>query len=238
MLGLEGVFDRRIKTATGAWLVSIKVPGHVPLTFSSYCLPNRTTLVTVAEDQKGRLSVHQYLLPIRKLSSALDEKVRRHVDDNPLSAVRAMAISQKQFALKRSIEPEKKNAGDYRVWMDLINSKWLDPVMSLIAAYDMIRQRGLEESKGILSLMLKNLRLYFAGIPDIEAIAKMLGCEDWQMPQAPPLLLEGLLAFGKVDQHDKFSLPANKLDYGSPWTSWIGAVNDFEPLLRLRKAAS
>jgi hypothetical protein len=73
--------------------------------------------------------------------------------------------------------------------------------------------------------MLANLRISFGGIPDIEAIAKLLKLDDASDSPAPPLLLEGMLYYDEA-QKNKLPLPANKLDYGTPWTSWVDAVSE------------
>jgi hypothetical protein len=222
---LDRIYHLRQKTAPGSHLLSIDLPGRVQYTFSTYCLPNRATLFIIAENEKGQLTIHQYLLPIRHLFQYLPEAVLRNLNQNPLAVMRLMFLAQTRFARKDSIEmaPQQGDQEDQRVLRELIDGKWLDPVMSLIAAYDVIRQEGTKEARGRLSVMVANLRKYFGGIPDIEIIAKMIKLEDASQPPAPPLLLEGLLTY---DEGQKKLLPlaANKLDYGTPWTTWSDAV--------------
>ena len=67
------------------------------MTLAVYCLPNRATFVTFAEDSGGDLSTHQYLLPIHSLFPYLDNMVLQYLSDNPLSLVRTRALAQSRF---------------------------------------------------------------------------------------------------------------------------------------------
>jgi hypothetical protein len=223
--GLKNIYQLRLKPLHGSHLLSFELPGGVPYTFSTYCLPNRATLFVLAENEAGQLSVHQYLLPIRHLFNYLPVEVLRNLNQNPLAAVRLMFMAQRQFARKQPIEAAQGDDKDRKILQELINGKWLDPVMSLIAAYDAIRREGIGEARKRLTVMLANLRISFGGIPDIEAIAKLLKLDDASDSPAPPLLLEGMLYYDEA-QKNKLPLPANKLDYGTPWTSWVDAVSE------------
>ena len=70
--------------------------------------------------------------------------------------------------------------------------------------------------------VLGNMREYFSDLPDTVALAKLMG-EDVPPPAAPPLFLDGLLAF--PDYLTWVPLPGGHLDYASPWTAWRAAVN-------------
>ena len=233
--GLTSIYQWRAQTKPGANLLSLQLPGQVPSTFATYCLPNRATFVVFAEDEAGRLRVSQYLLPINHLIEHLAPKVRERLD-NPLSLVRYIFLAQSQFARKRSLEPEGSSE-EARMWMELVYGKWLDPVMSLLAAYYFIRRgAAAADPKGngpeskmnrLLSVMLHNLREYFAGLPDIEAIGKLCK-ESWQLPTDPPLLLDGVLAFGESECKKMLPLPLGQLDFSGPWTAWRGAVKAFK----------
>ncbi|HMF57586.1 MAG TPA: hypothetical protein VK619_14685, partial [Pyrinomonadaceae bacterium] len=220
---LPGIFEWREPAPKGPHLLSLKMPGQHPITYAIFCLPNRATFIVLAEDADGQLIMHQYMLPIHKLLKHLDSKPRDYVKKkNQLSLVRTMFLAQNQFARKRPLV-NQKGEQNYDL-NELIYGKWLDPVMSFIAAYELIR-RGISKQRNLLKSMVKNLRRYFPEIPDTEAIAKLID-EKWKMPIGSPLLLDGVLAFDEdVEQH-VLPLPPNKVDYGSPWTAWRGAVND------------
>src|SRR5215204_4180544 len=228
--GLHKIYERRLPAVPGAHLLSLKIPKQPPVTFAIHCLPNRATLATFAEDKEGRLTFHQFLLPIRHLNQYLEPTVRSYLTQNMLGVVRTMALAHSQFARKRSVQEQLKS-NDVEVWNALVNHKWLDPVMALIAAYDVIRHGKIEQAKRLLSVVNSNLRKYFEGMADVEAIAKLLDTQ-WTPPTTAPLLLDGVLALDDVQEKQMLPLPPDKLDYKSPWTAWRGAVNDFDPPAR------
>jgi hypothetical protein len=224
---LSGVYQYKQRTQPGPQLLSIKLPDRPPLTFASYGLPNRATFLVFTEDAGGHINLHQYLLPLHHLVGEFDPSVSAELSHNPLDVVRTMFLAQKQFAKKRPIGADA--GGPVQDWISLIYGKWLDPVMAFIGGYELIRRGFLQKEKSFLEIMVQNLRRYFADIPDTEAIAKLIGLNDWRLPAAAPLLLEGVLAFDDAEEGQILPLPPNRLHYGSPWTTWRGAVNDFDP---------
>jgi hypothetical protein len=222
--GLFKIYERRFEAESGAHLLSLKLPGQPPATFAVHCLPNRATLAAVAEDKEGRLTFHQFLLPLRHLFEHLGPTVQGYAERNMLGVVRTMALAQSQFARKRSVQKLLQES-DPEVWQDLVNHTWLDPLMALIAAYDIVRHGTIEQGRKLLGLMNSSLRRDFEGMGDVEAIAKLIGAE-WAVPKSPPLLLDGVLAFDDAQQREMLPLPPDRLDYKSTWTAWRGAVND------------
>jgi hypothetical protein len=179
--------------------------------------------VVFTEDVDGRVGVHQYILPIRGLFQHLDQQVLWYLQRDPMKVVKLMFQAQQQFTRKRPIFGE--GGGPIQNPDLLLDGKWLDPIMSLIGAYELIRQGALQENPNRLDVMLRNLRAFFKGLPDTEAIAKI--CEKpWNMPQGAPLLLESILAFDETQEQRILPLPYDQVDYGSPWTSWRDMVKD------------
>lgn len=229
---LTSVYQWRKKAAPGSYLLTVQLPEQVPATFATYCLPNRVTFMVVAEDEKGRLDVRHYMLPVGKLIDKLDPQVRYQIESNPLNIVRYMSLVQSQFARKRSLEPAQ-NTDEARTWQELVYGKWIDPVMSLIAAYFFIRQgkagpHANENDKWLLETVTKNLRTYFGDLPDIAAIERAMGKRS-ALPKASPLILDGALLL-EEDLSKVLALPESQLDYNGPWTSWRGAVKTFGPV--------
>ena len=225
--GLYKIYERRFDAESGGHLLSLKLPNQPPATFAVHCLPNRATLAAFAEDKEGRLTFHQFLLPLRHLFEHLGPNVQAYAERNMLGVVRTMALAQSQFARKRSVQKLLKET-DEMAWDDLVNHRWLDPLMALVAAYDIIRNGTIEQSRTLLGLVNSALRKEFDGMGDVEAIAKLIGAE-WSMPSSPPLLLDGVLAFDDVQEKEMLTLSPDRLDYKSAWTAWRGAVNDFDP---------
>ncbi len=230
---LENVYEFRAKTKPGSHILSLKIAGQRPYSYAIHCLPNRATFITFSEDSRG-IKLHQFILYIHKLKMFLDPEVRRRLnrdpfmrhrmENNPLDWVRAMFLIQSHFALRQNIE--KVDDSDIRRdWEKLLYMKWFDPIMSVIAAYEIIR-RGRAKEVG-LDEMVENLRRYFPGLPDTEAIARSLKLPG-KIPQAAPLLLESVMAFTKLEETRIFQLNPRLLDFDGIWTTWRGAVNDIE----------
>lgn len=221
---LAGIYEKRIKAKPGSHLLSLRIEKQSPITMAIYCLPNRATFVTFAEDTEGRLTTHQYLLPIYRLFQYLDPVVLEHLHDQEtvLSVVRAMALAQSRFANNHPVEPQKDRQ-EKRLWKDLMYGKWVDPIMCIIACYEIIRRGEAKNKKRTLKIVIGNLRKYFSGIPDTEIIARLTGLEAKEMA-GPPLLMDGMLAI--EDSEEDILLSASKLDYACPWTTWRGMVSE------------
>jgi caspase domain-containing protein len=218
---LVGIYEKRIKSKPGSHLLSLRIEKQSPITLAVYCLPNRATFVTFAEDPGGELKTHQYMLPIHSLFPYLDGIVLQYLNDNPLSLVRTMALAQSRFANNHQVAPPE-NTQERQDWDALMYGKWLDPIMSLIAGYEIIRRGKLESQKENLKTVIGNLRNYFPGIPDTEVLARLIGLKA-KLTGDPPLLMDGVLA---LEDTENLTLPPSKLDYASPWTSWRGAVSE------------
>ena len=219
---LVGIYEKRIKAKPGSHLLSLRVEKQSPMTLAVYCLPNRATFVTFAEDTEGRLKAHQYLLPIHSLFQYLDRRVLDYLKFQPLSIVRTMALAQNRFANNHQVVPQE-NTQEKHDWDALMYGKWLDPIMSLIACYEIIRRGKAESQRETLRVVIGNLKKYFPGIPDTEVIARSIGMKANRINE-PPLLMDGVLAL--EDSEQSLPLSASKLDYASPWTAWRGAVSE------------
>jgi Caspase domain len=217
--GLQGVCHSLSPTAAGPQLVTVQFDNAQPRTFASWCLPNRLTLFVFWPGLRGQLNIKQFVLPMFHLVNNLDQRVRGLVVEYnlPLRIVRAAYHFQTAFGAKRQITPVTNE--DKLAWDSLLHGKWLDPVMSLLACYEILR-RGDENDKAILrNEVLPNLNQYFAGIPDIAAIAEQLDQPYVISPHAP-LFREGLLALPELE--DLLPLPSDRLDFHHIWTAWRG----------------
>jgi hypothetical protein len=104
--------------------------------------------------------------------------------------------------------------------MELLHGKWFDPVMSLLVCYEILRRGNDPDRLIVRNNVLPNLDQYFGGLPDVAALAAMLGF-DRAAPKDPPLFREGLLAF--PDWEDDLPIASDKLDFNYTWTAWRGA---------------
>jgi hypothetical protein len=172
--------------------------------------------MTLTEDQNGGdYEAHQYLLPLNHLFDQLDPKVLEHLHGTPpLRFTRFMWQVQSQFADKRKLELASDE--DREFWNLCLYGKWLDPLMAILAAYQIVRYG---EGQVSLSVVLHNLRQYFTGIPDVEVIATLAGEQSHPTPTSP-LVLDGYHHWRKSGETPP--LPESRLSYTGPWTAWYG----------------
>jgi len=214
---LVNVFQVTEKTKAGPQLVTVKIGRSEARTFASYSLPNRLTFIVLSPGNRDQLQINQFLLPMYHLTNYYEPLVIEKLRDFPLRAIMTAYLFQLQFARSRAIQPA--NAEDQEIWDYLLYGKWLDPIMSLLACYEILR-RGDEQLKSELRYtVIGNLDKYFPGLPDTDAIASNLGLAR-RRPAAPPLFREGLLAFPEWEDH--LPISSSKLDFNYTWTTWRG----------------
>ncbi|MFQ5823533.1 MAG: caspase family protein [bacterium] len=210
---LIGIYEHRVQVNPGSHLLSFKISGKAAITIAVYCLENRATLITLTDADNGELKTHQHLLPIHKLLDCLNQEVRKRLHPKPLQMVKFMSLAQQQFDLNYPIKTSKVNDD----WNTLLAGKWFDPIMNIIASYELFRRGQLDN----IDKLLISLKQLSPGLPDIQAINKLAEHRS-QMPKEVPIFLDGLLAF---DNYSKLlPLSEHYLDFHSPWTSWRGAV--------------
>jgi hypothetical protein len=219
---LHRVFQSSFNTDPGPISISAHFGDAETRTYSSFCLPNRVTLVIFFEDEIGRLAVRQFFLPAFHLLDFMDPYVRNllQVETFPLQAVSTMYAFQNQFARGRILDPPEQQ--DRLRWNEVLSGKWLDPVTSLIVCYDIIRRGDINLKNTVRNTVVRNLYQFFPGLPDTVAIEASLDRNARQsIPSDAPLFTEGLLVF--PDWENQLPFAAKKLDYGSTWTTWVGA---------------
>ena len=207
---LTGVFHSLIPSAAGPKMVTI-TSGKTSRTFASACLPNRLTLFVCSPGARGQMRVNQFMLPMFHLYNSLDPAVAALVSQHtaPLRVVRSA------FASKRAITTPTQE--EQQLWGELLLGKWIDPIMGLLACYEILR-RGDDAAKAtIRAVVIPSMDQFFPGIADIAAIAEMLQ-GGRTMPAGPPLFREGLIAFPDWENH--LPLTADRLDFNHIWTAW------------------
>ena len=218
-----GLFEWRSRTsAPGPYLLSLKIGDNASSTCAVCGLPNRVTLVTVSSDARGAVRIQQFMLPIFSLVKHLPLDVpsfflpgSSHEDlSTPLRAVRLMVEIQRWFANSEDFKPNLS----IRKLDNLLDMKWFEPIIALLAAYELAR-RG--EVKA-LPAVVKKLRQHLREIADVEALAKMAGL-PFTMPSTLPIVLDGLLAINMPAASLPF--PPEALDFRGPWTIWKGTAS-------------
>lgn len=219
--GLDGVLHYRAAVKPGQQLISVAFPNQAPVTFASWALPNRAVLFVVVENPEGKIDVWQMLLPIYSLRQYLPDMVSGLAQEEGLRLVRHLVLQQDRLAQRDSQAPLTE--GEQRNLNYMLDGKWLDPLLALTSIFEMAR-RGAVAAEGLkLSAALANLEQYFGELPDVAAARHILDPRKRApLPAGAPMLRESLLRLPKLQR--KLPLPAGLLDYGSIWTSWVGAV--------------
>jgi hypothetical protein len=227
---VPGLHELRAEGRPGLQIVNIKLGDTVPFATAVYTIKNRATLFTVAKDRTGGMRIHQFILPMAKLRQYLTPEEQESQPHNLLEAIRFTTLAQKQVSHLRSLEPVSRRSAvddlklmeDQDRWRDLLYGKWLDPVMAVMASYELARNvKKSAAIEGDLKVALGNLRRYFKELPDVEIVAK-IGGQTAQAVTALPLFLAGLQARGNAAALMPRSLPMSKLDYTGPWITWVG----------------
>lgn len=231
------LYELSWRVPPGPFSISFCTPGRPPLTASSCALPNRATLLTVSPSTvPSPVRLYQFMLPIWSLLDQLPYAVRARVDNEPLRVVRFGAHCQRLFAQEHSLynayieRRESSQDDDARdTYMELIYGKWMDPLSSIIAANDLLRRGVLNAAspvaqyRNLLDSMVRNLRKYFAGIPDIELLARAIG-EPANLIAAPPLLADNIERLSIEERRRCLPFAESQRLFGSPWVAWANAV--------------
>jgi hypothetical protein len=215
--GVDNLYQYAFKARPGSRILWLYPSELASIALATVALPNRATFIVLAEEELGKMAIRQFILPIYTLQQYLPQYVQeRLAAQNPLATVHFIARAQRDFARYREIAPSGEEQNP--VWRDFLYEKWTDPVLAIIGAYELIR-RGAAESL-VMEAVVRNLRQYFSGIPDTEALAKLADL-PYQMPSDPPILLEGYFAIEEAKFRPPF--PREKLDFRGPWTTWRAA---------------
>lgn len=104
--------------------------------------------------------------------------------------------------------------------------KRLDPMMSVIMCYELIRRGHAVKDSYQIQIVANNLKKFF-GLPDADAVLHVIGHAD-RIPRTPPLFVDGLLPF--TERKGFLPFQASKIDFRSPWTTWrqVVSLNDSE----------
>jgi hypothetical protein len=247
--GVDGLWEGVIPATSGPSIFSVlAAPAREgqrpsPLSYVTHLLPNRATLITLTEQEGVELELHQYFLPIHSLFHELSSDLLRRIEGTiSPSFTHALWEVQHAFARKQRLETSlSQNSRDYM--MNTLRGSNFDPVMALVGAYEILRHErvrefGAPKSPASFELPEALLGRFFAGIPDIDLLAKMTGNafrtggdprlvelvgSSHYEPRSPPLILDGLLAWDFEEA--ELPLSASRLTYEGPWVSWRGAVD-------------
>ncbi len=174
-------------------------------------------------DTNGAPRIGQFLLPIGHLIDGLEPQVRDSIRHrygtfspeapSPLKDVLRLAQLSRAFRRRLNIRSEFGSAA----LEELLYGKWLDPIGAALVAYECLRR----DERQNLSIVSSNMKRYFAGLPDSNAIACLSGTSREPL-RGVPLFLDGLAAYEETDS--LLPYPWALVDYSGPWTAWRGAM--------------
>jgi hypothetical protein len=215
---LVGVWQGQLSLKPGPAIFSFKAGSQPSSSVTTHLLPNRATFLTVTREQADDFEINQYLLPVYPVIDDLLKTTQpKYLQKIPLSAVRLIWQTQQQFAARHKVVLTEAEDAEY--WANPHNA-WVDPMMTLIAAYEFIR-RGALKRPGVVTAMLPALRAHLDGVPDVEIIAKLAGRRH-SVPDSPPIVSDGFAVW--QGENLELPMPAEKLSYTGAWTSWRGTI--------------
>jgi Caspase domain len=232
--GFPGLFELALPSGTpGSRYVTVQVDDNASTTFCTCMLPMRGTLVTLSRGHSKDLRIQQFILPLKQFQQQLPYGSglwidQRHNDlenpfnniNAPLRLVRRCVEAQRAFARGQDLD-QVMNHEELKF---LLYFKWFEPIIALMSAYELVRRGKLES----LPEVVKNLRSHFHGLPDTEALSKLAG-KEWNMPETPPLLLEGFQALNLMAQQLDFPSanipPSDTVAFRGPWNIWRGLAD-------------
>ena len=205
----------------GFCYLTTQVDQNAPMTFGVCSLPMRGTLVTLSQARSGALQIQQFILPLRRFRNQLPEGSGLWIGGGdpalndlsaPLGLIRRCVEMQRAFARGQDLRAIM-TANELEF---LLYFKWFEPIVALLAAYELGRRGDMN----LLPTVVGNLRNYFKGLPDTEALAALAHLPP-VMPDVPPLVLEGFQALNLMSDRPGLP-PVESLVFRGPWTMWRG----------------
>lgn len=180
-----GAAARLVELAPGPQRFEVAVPGWQPLEVATCTLFGHVTAVVLADDDDGRLDLRQLILPSPQLVGRMPGPLRF-----PTRALRFIAEAQRRLGRGLPIVNEAAEWERAR-WDDLVAARWVDPVLSLVAAYALLRRGGSGDVAAVATIV-RALRTRYPGLPDTDVIAAAAGIEAYSVA-GWPLFVDGIM---------------------------------------------
>jgi hypothetical protein len=214
---LPGIREMVASPAAGQFFLTLRVGEQPATTIACVAAPNRCTLVVLTLDHR-QPRIAQYLVPVGHLMMHLNPGIVQRINDRrqsgfgPLYDLRKLSLMHRAFRRRQDLA---KECGQ-DVFEQLLHGKWVDPIGGALATYECVRRN----QRHHLAEVAFNMNQYFADLPDTAAISRLVG--QLAPPRGLPIFFDGLRVFKPAE----LPMPFNEglLDFGSPWTSWRGAV--------------
>ncbi|MGD0760186.1 MAG: caspase family protein [Candidatus Sulfotelmatobacter sp.] len=220
--GVPTLYQVKLPVSAGSALFSIKFGEFPPITYSTCALPNRVTFISVTKQADADLEIQQFILPPAEQQRSLPAQLQwATVPASDLKVIQFMSLAQTRFAKRKSIAPKADHSEPAKIWQTVLAAKWTDPILSVIALYEMVRQGAVGKSPTSAKAVLDELQQCFPEIPDV-AVLNHLVYKSQEQPAGTPLFLEGILS--SPEANDTMALSSDRLDFNSVWTTWRDAV--------------
>jgi len=227
--GIPTLCQAKIPISSGATLFSIKFADLTPISYATCGLPNRVTLLIICKQPDAPPTVQQFLLTPARFQNHLPIELQwKSLPVSALKVVQFMSLAQTRFAQRKSVGPKQESKDSSvatAIWRTLLDAKWTDPILAVVALYDIVRQGSAKSSPYSVQSVLGNLERYFLDLPDVGILHRLL-LKTSAPINGTPLFLEGLLASREAS--NTMALSPDRLDFNSVWTSWRDAVQGEE----------
>ena len=195
--------------------VNLQVPG-ADMTISTVALAGRVTVIVVQPEQ----NVSARMSGWRILQFALQPGHLSSFDSSALlPAVRFSALVQRRIGQGRPAMAANPDPEHVRLWAQVLEGRWPDPMTMLIAAYELVRRGALAgDGRSAFFGLLRALRAYGTAFDADLAVLEAVADRREPQPSSEPLTIDGVVAAGGESE---IAGPAGMaLDYRSAWTRW------------------
>ena len=207
------LYQARLPGSNGTALFSIKFADLTPISYATCTLPNRVTLLIVSRDADGPIAVQQFVLVPAGLQAYLPPELQwKLLPVSPLKVVQLISLAQQRFADRKSVAPrilekDQPVTPMREIWRTLLDAKWTDPILAIVALYDIVRHGAAKASPYNIESVLRNLDLYFSSIPDVAVLHRLLleisSRDRWD----PAIFGRGVVVARSYAYDDPFSRP-------------------------------
>jgi propane monooxygenase small subunit len=195
--------------------VFLQIP-RADMAISTVALAGRVTVIVVQPERDVSTRtpgwrIHQFALQPGHLSS-YDRSAL-------LPAVRFSALVQRRIGQERPAMAADPDPEHVRLWTQILEGHWPDPMTMLIAAYELVRRGALagNDRNAFLGL-LTALRAYGPAFDADLAVLGALADRRDPQPSGEPLTVDGVIAAGG---ESAIAGPTGMaLDYRGAWTRW------------------
>lgn len=195
--------------------VHLKIPG-ADMVIPTVALAGRVTVIVlqpapVAPGRRGEWRVHQFALQPGHLAA--------NGPAAPLSAIRFSVLVQRRIAEGRPAMAAQPDPEHAKLWAQILEGRWPDPITMLLTAYELVRRGALAgNGRSAFLTLIRALEEYGGAFTADLAVLNALAAGREPQSGGEPLALDGLVALGGQDP-----IPGPEgmaLDYRSVWTRW------------------